>query len=196
MIYRVEFKKDGSVASCRAVESHLKNGGLVVYIEADDPEQAIGLAQRKLDRWKNAKYADLIASGLCPDCLVRQIDDGKKRCGACRARGARLRREMRELEKLPPDERERRIHARREEIAARRHANLMKLSLTAREAIKDRSNAFWDSGLVPKGPSVQVCLTQVLRAYDRDPSTIRAWLLARIAQRPAAVESVEATAAE
>lgn len=189
MIYRIEFKRDGSIATCVAVESHLKDGGLVVYVEADSPERAIATAQSRFSKWREAKISQANAKGLCMGCWKRKREGKSPRCRCCKRRIAREIAERRALEVLPEEEREAARAKRTAAIRERRVERARLLGIRAVAIHQARSDAFWDAGGVPKSSSVHAALRQCLRAFDRAPELFRLWLLERI-------EGKKATAAE
>ena len=78
MIYRVEVRKDGSIASCDLVESALKNGGLVCYIDAKTAAEACVKAKTY---WSNV-HTRAAARRECVSCKAL-VAPGKFRCPGC-----------------------------------------------------------------------------------------------------------------
>lgn len=195
MIFRIEFKRDGSVTSCRPVESHLKDGGLVVYVEADDAVRAIAAAKTRFDKWREAKRLNAKRDGQCLHCFKRPVQGQTARCGPCNQRARRETAARRAIEHLPPAEQEAARSARAAEIHQRRVANAAVLAKRAVIAIHARSDRFWDDCRPPMAANVQSALRQCLRALDRDPVNFRNWLLAHIssAERRVVLRSKLAT---
>lgn len=189
MIYRVEFNRDGSVSSCKAVERQVRDGKLVLYVDAADSESAITLAQRRFKRWKSKIYDDAKAAGLCLGCLKRRRGKDGGSCRVCNARSRRHKAQLREIELLPEPERPAALAERQERVRVTRLEVARKLGALAVVAAKAKSDAWWDSDAVPVAPNVQAALRQVLRAYDRAPARFRDWLLSKL-------DSAKGTAAE
>lgn len=180
MIYRVQFRKDGSVASCSEVESHLKDGGLIVYVEAPTRASAITKGKVRLRQWFNERTAQLRAAGRCPCGKITEA--GKKTCLACRLLRAKNQQEIRRIKKLPNAEAL--LKTRAEARAAARRASLKAIAakaspLGSAETVR-LANANWDAKVTLKHPNERSLMRQVLRAYDRDPSTFRAWCVRMI----------------
>jgi len=192
MIYRVEFRKDGAVASCVEVESQHRDGGLVCYVEAGDRPSAIEAAKKRWQGIRGRIAARLGADpNICRECLKRPRSGRGKRCDICRAADARTKREREALRELPENEARAAITARKHRISEERTAHLKRLAIQngprAREALMRKADARWDSAATI-GSGERSTLRQVLRAYDRDPAGFRIWLLKMLGQEAQAAE--------
>lgn len=172
MIYRVEFRKDGSVASCEPVESQLKNGGLVCYVEASSAIDALAQAKKRFAAWARADEDKARASGKCPRCGKREPAEGKAHCARCTKQVAAINAERR-ITSAADDQQQ---AARADAIAARRRENLAKGIAAARITLTKAADARWDAR-ASASPQERRILRQCLRAYDRNPSAFREWLL-------------------
>lgn len=93
MWFRIELNKDRSVKSCVEVESSLKDGRSVHYIEADSKAEALRILAARYDSYlarEKARHLSLRLSrsrqGMCIDCgrepQIRPGDKGS-RCQIC-----------------------------------------------------------------------------------------------------------------
>jgi hypothetical protein len=185
MIFRVEFNKDGTIGSCRNVEKSLKNGNFVIYIDAVSPEVACKKAKNRYNEWQKRRRAQAEARGMCRDCYRRAVVPESPRCESCLAKAERAKAARLEIEALPPEEREAALAARREEWRLRRAIVSKAAGERAGETNRQRSDDFWDAAIAPRAPNVQAALRQCLRAFDRNPSAFREWLVARLLTKAA-----------
>ncbi|HEY3253289.1 MAG TPA: hypothetical protein VGJ91_05055 [Polyangiaceae bacterium] len=165
MIYRVEFRKDGSVASCAEVESQLRSGGLVCFVEADNRVSAIKRAKTKWAAWHRRS----LNKSLCQVCQKHPRKISSENCAPCLKKWARRARELAAVRESETEEsRTERFRKMRADVSARGKA-----------VLNARSDALWDSFLAAPEcvtSSHRSVLRQVLRAYDRSPATFREWL--------------------
>lgn len=186
MIYRIEIRKDGSVVSCTEVESALKDGGRIFYIDAASKIIAIDKARLSFVKWQEkARQARLArdALGLCRRC--GEPGQNTLLCATCQAKSRATTREVRSIEKLPVEEAAAAIAARRERIKTERKRRLAR----ARSSSVDR---LWDSpAFAPKGAQVSSVLRRCLFVYDRDPANFRAWLLQKLDEKEEIAEAAE-----
>lgn len=172
MIFRVEIHRDGSVASCDVVESALKNGGLVCYVEAKDKAEACQKAKKT--------FADRMAAlklpGSCIKCKQPRMQ-GYLMCAAHNEAAVQKQRERNSLKKQGLWSKELAV----ERLAAGR-LKLAAKGVAAAPGCFDREAADrkWDSVGHAPSKSARSVLRQCLRAYDRDPANFREWLLAKL----------------
>lgn len=184
MIYRVEIRKDGAIASCDVVESALKDGGRVFYVDALNKEEACHKAKSQFNSLVSKGEAAK-QQGICKWCLVAPAV-GKIYCRECKSKHNALGRESRKINALPPEDRARAAADRAEVKRAERRAWAVAHAATARAAAREKTDARWDSDYKPpKRSNYWPVLRQCLRAYDRDPAGFRAWLLAKLGQEDA-----------
>jgi len=188
MIYRVEIRKDGAVASCNVVESALRNGGRIYYVEAPSKERAIDLVKKAFARLA-AKADRRLAEdpGLCRQCMKRQTN-GKSLCPVCMENQKRLVSEMRDIARLPPDERARALSERAVSNREKRADQYREMGLKSAAKHRERANARWDAATFVASADQAIVLRQCLRAYDRDPANFRSWLLAKLGQEDSPCE--------
>lgn len=86
MWFRIEFNKDGSVASCAQTDLSLRSGRRVIYVEADSEAAAITLAASRYRQWLLTvkKHRDKTREGkklrgICRDCS-REATAGSSYC--------------------------------------------------------------------------------------------------------------------
>ncbi len=190
MIYRVEIRKDGSIASCVEVESAVKDRGRVYYVEAEDKVRACVLAKKSFERLA-AGYlriqAERQANGICKACGKNKAKPGVLQCQGCTESSTARLRERRAITRIAdPELRSKMLAERavRKKDAAKTTIRLAQQAgqakaVAAKQALGD---ARWDAHTPVINPSYQQCLRQCLRAYDRDPAKFRGWLLAKLGQ--------------
>lgn len=189
MIFRVEIRKDGSVASCTEVELSLQNSKHVFYVEAKDRSDAVSRAKARFDSLNRSRNRAK-DSGLCISCM-REPRVTANHCRPCADKQVLRARERRGLEHLPEPERLAAHAARIEAKRANASEQLAKAREHSSESVRSASDARWDSSdFIPNRMMVGV-LRQCLRAFDRNPSGFRAWLMALLAR-----ETTDSTAAE
>ncbi len=193
MIYRVEHRRDGAIASCVEVESQHKNGGLVFYIEAANREEAIAKSKDKFDRFCKRQAEKRAASTLCGWCRIEpraRKADGSLRplCRGCQvlANSSSQKRHKleRDISRLPSAERIKALAEADEETRKKRRELWMtKTHSKAVAATVRKANDRWDSpGFVAKNRGGITALRQCLRVYDRDPERFRQWLISVLGQ--------------
>lgn len=184
MIYRVEFLKDGSVASCSEVESHLKEGGLVCYVEANDRAEAIARAQMSWKAWRTKRLARLEKDGLCSMCGKRPRAGESVKCGHCLALQRSNKNDLRLIRKDPNADLL--IELRRQEILDERRASIGNATAAARKVRVQRAEARWDLGLLEAYE--RSALRRALYIYDQDPASFRQRVLQLLGQEAQAAE--------
>lgn len=186
VIYRVEIRRDGSVASCTVVESTLADSGHVFYVDSTSKEAAIRSAKKLHARMlvlNNARREAALAAGLCQRCMKRAADQGLTQCARCRSREKKRHEAAKLRGAQSAEEVAARIKRRCQERAERMREMGKKGRQTSVQARMAQSDAFWDgSGSI--SPTYRVALRQCLRAFDRDPASFRAWLLRKLGQEP------------
>lgn len=93
MWWRVECRKDGSLASCQMAEGSVREGGnRVFYVEAEDAASAASQAVARYQRYlKNQRESvqsrreERKANGLCTEC-GEPAPNGQRNCNPCLAR--------------------------------------------------------------------------------------------------------------
>lgn len=183
MIYRVEFFKDGTVASCAEVESQLCGGGLVCYVEAQNKSEAIKSAKTQFQIWHARSIASTVARGMCRQCKNTPARQSRTLCQACADRHKARKLELAEIRKLPNaaevlEARARSIAIAREERRREAHAKALELARTL-------ADARWDEKTTLVNKSDRSLMRQVLRAYDRDPVGFRDWVLRMLGEEKA-----------
>ena len=194
MIYRVEFRKDGSIASCVEVETSLKSGGLVVYVDAISRTDAIKDAKKYWTKWSESRRARLSAAGTCSRCGKEPVERDRsiRYCKNCLALARESAKESRKIAALPANAREKAVAERTASANKSRDARLAKICAAGARAAEKKSQAAWDRADQQLSHSQRSTLKAVLRAYDRDPERFRSWLCAKLG----AVRADLATAAE
>lgn len=188
MIFRVQFRKDGAVATCAEVESSVKDGERVFYVDAINKTEAIKKA-RALWVGLDKKRQAAIKSGVCRYCRKEPVIN-KNMCAMCQAKSNDSQRELKRLRSLPPDIAAPLLKARAAAITERRRAKFaqaIEMGRVARYANMDRQ---WDDESYVPPAYASAILRQCLRAYDRDPAQFRSWILGKLSM------SDRATAAE
>jgi hypothetical protein len=174
VIYRVEFFKDGSVVCCDEVESQLKEGGYVCFVEAPNKADAIARAKTEHAAWSKRLRENRFARGQCKGCKSPRIE-GRIYCQNCTDKHYQDKTELRRIKLLPNakellEERARLVHERRQEarLKAQEAAQVMARSLADQR---------WDAKKILANKSDRSLMRQVLRRYDMDPVNFRAWVL-------------------
>jgi hypothetical protein len=184
VIYRIEFRKDGSVASCAEIESHLKEGGLVCYVEAENREDALTRAQSKWKEWRAKRLVRLENGGSCSMCGKRARKDGSVKCEHCLGLQRDNKKDLRNI--LSDPDAGLLIELRRQAIAEERRASLGKATGAALAVRVKRAEARWDLGLLE--PYERSALRRILTIYDQDPVNFRARVLRLLGQEAQAAE--------
>lgn len=172
MWFRIELNKDGTVASCAAVESSAgEAGGGVYFIEAQAPEEALRIAseayQVRVGRSRR-RYAIRILSGRCPGCGGER-DESFVLCERCRSRARKRSRAVRAGEHDP----EARPRARTPEQMAARELR--------RQGDERRRQSI--AHLLQSTKRKQATLAEALAQFDAlGPSMFREWLVTEIAK--------------
>lgn len=178
MIYRVEIRKDGSIASCDVVESAFKDGGRVFYIDATTKVVAINEAKRI---WSSLELRGkaAVARGLCRRCAKLPLC-GKYFCRICADAVNASNRERRELKlRLSPEDYAVALSERA--TAAREKLRLRHTGLSAPLAERNEAaRRMWEDPTRAVSKSHHAALRRALSAYDRDPTGFRAWLLTKL----------------
>ncbi len=162
MWFRIEQNKDGSIATCTAVETSCGSRGAVHYIEADTAESAC-----KILLARYAKHAEnerktresRLAVGACYSCGSAEVMPGDKRCTECKAKQVRAARGYR---------------ARKTQgITSRKHSKTDEDRVgVAMRRLEGHAKAA-SSALIIRRYAMQRCL----EAFDRmTPRNFREWL--------------------
>lgn len=184
MIYRVEFRKDGSVASCAEVESQYKSGGLVCFIEADDKAAAIDKAKTKWEQWRTRRLVRLENGGLCSMCGKRPRVASGVKCERCLGLQRENKKDLHKIHRDP--DAGLLIELRRQAIQEERRASLGKATEAALAVRVKRAEARWDLGLLE--PYELSALRRVMHIYDQDPANFRRRVLILLGQEAQAAE--------
>ena len=181
MIYRVEIRKDGSIVSCDVVETALKNGGLVCYVDAENKSLACEKAKacfEQFRKWSRERTAVLQKAKLCAKCAAPT--GGKLLCLKHREEKYAAAAERNKLKtELSPE-------AFKAAMAARKEKQQQKskkiLGRNGGRSSSVRSSELWESNArCPVNSLATIaCLRRCLEAYDRDPEKFRTWLLAKL----------------
>lgn len=175
--WRVELDKSGAILTCDYVADKGRNGGRVIFVEADTKANACTAAKAwhrrfiEYQRGRSAKYeARNIAAGLCAKCRAPKPPErlAKRQCADCTARQIARAKAVKaglvEKKHKPTDEELVERHARYIERAPVRRA--------ASEACAKRR------------AKRTVSLVALLELLDKvGPTAFRAWLVTEIEQR-------------
>lgn len=180
VIYRVEFFKDGSVVSCAEVESHLKDGGLICYVEASTKGEALVKAKETYAAWSKRLRDKHAKRGQCKGCRLPRIE-GRIYCQACADKHYQDKLSLAAIKKLPNakellEERARMAHDRRQVALAKAQESA---ELTAKQ-LADRR---WDAKQCLVHKSDRSFMRQILRKYDQDPGAFRDWVLQMLGEK-------------
>jgi predicted DNA-binding transcriptional regulator AlpA len=165
MWFRVELNADGSVVSCEHVESSgTENGGSVLYVEAQSPEEALRLAAAAYDvrmGKKRKQRALRILSGRCSAC-GKTNEDPFLLCAECRAKGRRNKSKAhapgRQRPRTPTEKAERELEHQKKLAAKRSVLDALRMERARKST-----------------------LLEVLKAFDdQTPGQFRAWLGAEL----------------
>lgn len=176
MWFRIELNKDRSVKSCDEVESSVKDGRSVYYIEAPTKELAIKALAARWDRKQERARARYLAkvdlrwtTGKCVNC-----DNAARSkalvCDACYAKHSERRRQRLagvKLTRLPaattPEE---------------KAASVIKARESSRATQRERNRRYWRRH---RRDMKLVTLQRALEAFDSMSSTaFKSWLLEEI----------------
>ncbi len=83
MWFKVVLNKDGSVASCVEAAQSIDQGRTILFVEANNKEDALRAAKVRRSIYKLEYDRKLTSLGLCRDCR-RPAVDGQTRCARCR----------------------------------------------------------------------------------------------------------------
>jgi hypothetical protein len=179
MWYRIELNKDRSVRTCVEVSGSINEGRSVHYIEADSKESAILILTSRYEiRMATGRISSLKthharkALGLCVSCPKPAGGPGgtATMCADHAARGRIRRAEVKAGRKL---------RARHDTPEARAAAQLL-----VQEKEKERRGGTPELRKIrvekAAGYTHRRHLREALEAFDRDPTSFRGWLVAKI----------------
>lgn len=188
--YRVEVSYEGAVVSCAQVCTREFGSRYIYFVTAVSPELAVAKVQKKwagLDKLRERIRGDRRKADECINCGKPKPPERIARtlCLPCQDRTVANR-----LERKAIAGDSEAMATREKQVAASRKASMLMRERNAHEAQRRISDELWDSGKkIVKGTDRSV-MRQVLRAYDRDPSSFRSWCLQMLG------ENQEAQAAE